>query len=119
MNKIDVGNICVDCGFSTELGSGKFVNRIPKDTDGYQVDQKTKDLFSIKNDDNVEGWQCPDCQQLECDDCRTKTLDYVLHDGMVYCEDCYEDWTGLANMGTRKALRSNKRIDIYNKKRSD
>lgn len=79
MNKIDVGNICVDCGSNTAIGTGKFVNRIPKD----------------------EGYQCPDCQQLECDDCSTKTLNYVLHDGMVYCEDCYEDFTGIKKGATK------------------
>lgn len=101
MKKIDVGNICVDCGFGTELGSGKFVNRIPKNTDGYQVHKSIKDKFKINDDDNVEGYQCPDCQQLECDDCSTKTLDYVLHDGMVYCEDCYEDFTGIKKGATK------------------
>ena len=69
---IDIGNKCVSCLKDTSFGSGRFVNRIPAENDEYS------------------GYQCPNCQSIECDGCNTKTLDYhICNETMkVYCDDC-------------------------------
>jgi len=69
----DIGNKCVDCLKDTSFGSGRFVNRIPADNGIY------------------DGYQCPDCQMIECDKCDEPTLEYIMTEsGMVYCDDCHE-----------------------------
>ena len=69
----DIGNKCVDCFKDTSFGSGRFVNRIPADNGVY------------------DGYQCPDCQMIECDKCDELTLEYIMTElGMVYCDDCHE-----------------------------
>ena len=64
--------ICVECDKPCHFGSGRFVNRIPAENDEYS------------------GYQCPNCQSIECDGCNTKTLDYhICNETMkVYCDDC-------------------------------
>jgi len=47
----DIGNRCVECDKDTSFGSGRFVNRVPASRD------------------DVEGYLCPDCNQVECDRC--------------------------------------------------
>ena len=73
-DSINIGDKCVDCLKDTSFGSGRFVNRIPADNGEY------------------EGYQCADCQSIECDNCNTKTLDYFISNknSKVYCEDCYK-----------------------------
>ena len=70
----DIGNKCVSCFKDTSFGSGRFVNRIPAGTDEY------------------EGYQCPECQMIECDECNKETLDYFIcnETASVYCDDCNE-----------------------------
>ena len=73
-DSINIGDKCVDCLKDTSFGSGRFVNRIPADNGKY------------------DGYQCADCQSIECDNCNTKTLDYFIsnENSKVYCEDCYK-----------------------------
>jgi len=59
---------CIECKQDTSFGTGKFINRIPADN----------------------GYLCSDCQELECDVCHNKVLDYELEDGQVFCIDCME-----------------------------
>ena len=49
----DLGNLCVFCRRDTSWGSGRFVNRIPAETD------------------DVSGYVCVDCQTSEDDACNT------------------------------------------------
>lgn len=46
----DLGNLCVFCRRDTSWGSGRFVNRIPAETD------------------DASGYVCVDCQTSEDDD---------------------------------------------------
>tara|TARA_B100000686_G_scaffold354155_1_gene462964 strand:- start:2384 stop:2641 length:258 start_codon:yes stop_codon:yes gene_type:complete len=71
----DIGNKCVECLKDTSFGSGRFVNRIPADNGIY------------------DGYQCADCQMIECDDCKEKTLDYFIcnETASVYCDDCNKE----------------------------
>jgi hypothetical protein len=67
----DVGDKCVYCGVDTSYGSGNFVNRIPAGTE------------------TEEGYMCPNCQMVECDECGRDTLDYSMKpEGGVICSDC-------------------------------
>jgi hypothetical protein len=51
----DMGDMCLECRESTEWGSGRFVNRVPHDTE------------------TEEGYLCPECYAnefaKECDRC--------------------------------------------------
>ena len=71
---IDIGNKCVSCFKDTSFGSGRFVNRIPAGTDEY------------------EGYQCPECQMIECDECHKETLEYFVCNktASIYCDNCNE-----------------------------
>ena len=71
---IDIGNKCVSCFKYTSFGSGRFVNRIPAGTDEY------------------EGYQCPECQMIECDECHKETLEYFVCNktASIYCDNCNE-----------------------------
>jgi hypothetical protein len=70
----DVGDKCVYCGVDTSYGSGNFVNRIPAGTE------------------TEEGYMCPNCQMVECDECGMDTLDYEMKpEGGVICSDCYDE----------------------------
>jgi len=59
---------CTVCHRSTAFGFGLFVDRIPSEDD----------------------WMCADCQQVECDTCKIKTLDYRIVDSRIECADCWE-----------------------------
>lgn len=74
MNNIkNIGDKCITCFSDTSFGSGKFVNRIPAE------------------DDKHEGYMCPDCQMIECDDCNESILDYVSTvEGSFVCDDCFK-----------------------------
>ena len=71
---IDIGNKCVSWFKDTSFGSGRFVNRIPAGTDKY------------------EGYQCPECQMIECDECHKETLEYFVCNktASIYCDNCNE-----------------------------
>ena len=59
VEKIDIGNKCVECNEDTSFGSGRFVNRIPASVDTTCGDKEYE----------IEGYLCPECNQLECDRC--------------------------------------------------
>ena len=44
---IDIGNLCTHCHNDTSFGSGRFVNRIPSETE------------------TESGYMCPGCQPSE------------------------------------------------------
>ena len=72
----DIGNLCTHCSRDTSFasGNGLFVNRIPSDTG------------------EVVGYMCPDCQQIECDNCHKLVLYYIRDSsGNAYCVDCDKD----------------------------
>ena len=69
---IDIGNKCIICFKDTSFGSGRFVNRIPADNEEY------------------DGYQCPECQLINCDECNEEILEYINDDGFIYCHDCVE-----------------------------
>ena len=72
---IDIGNKCVSCFKDTSFGSGRFVNRIPAGTDEY------------------EGYQCPECQMIECDECEKLSLEYIMTEhGTIYCDEGFEKY---------------------------
>lgn len=74
MATVDIGNKCVNCLEDTSFGSGKFVNRIPAENEKY------------------EGYQCYECQSIECDGCNQPSLDYNVDlNGNFYCDNCYEE----------------------------
>ena len=85
--KVDIGDRCTVCGIDTSFkaNNGMFVNRIPSDSDG------TLTLEDGSISVNVEGYMCPDCQSIECDECGELTLEYELVDGEIpiqLCPDC-------------------------------
>jgi hypothetical protein len=59
MVKINIGSRCVECNEDTSFGSGRFVNRIPASVDTTCGDKEYE----------IEGYLCPECNQLECDRC--------------------------------------------------
>ena len=61
-------DLCTECGQATSFGSGWFVNRLAVD----------------------DGYMCPECQQVECDQCGVSTMDYQMIDDMMYCNDCQQ-----------------------------
>ena len=73
MTRIDIGSLCTQCNKDTSFGSGRFVNRIPSETDTHS------------------GYMCAECQQTECDRCGELTFEYSwIDDEVLVCEDCKE-----------------------------
>lgn len=92
METIDVGQRCCFCGEDTSFGSGKFVNRIPCSTD------TETDVFA--EGQLRHGYQCAECQMIDCFRCGELTLEYEIfditdEDGLltteVVCPDCMTD----------------------------
>ncbi len=69
----DIGDLCTHCHKDTSFGSGRFVNRIPSTTD------------------TEEGYMCPSCQSIECDKCNNISLEYVIVDDEILCDNCLEE----------------------------
>lgn len=67
---------CVECFRSTAWGSGLFVNRVPSGRNGHS------------------GYQCSDCQMIDCDGCGQKTLEYALVGDRALCVECCPDGEG-------------------------
>jgi len=59
VEKIDIGNRCVECNKDTSFGSGRFVNRVPASVDTSCADKEYE----------IEGYLCPECNQIDCDRC--------------------------------------------------
>ena len=72
-----MNNLCIECGKSTAMGSGLFVNRL------------------LVVDDEKQGFLCHECQQETCDDCGEKCFDYqvTFEDGChrIVCGDCLKN----------------------------
>ncbi len=106
MEKIDIGELCTFCGRDTSFGSvyenGKElllrVNRIPSTSDGWKHNEDIIYTNNFTEDDNAEevelvGYQCVECQLIECDQCNEMVLDYEIIDDrwcVVICESCHE-----------------------------
>ena len=126
MEQIDIGELCTYCGRDTSFGSvdenGKElllrVNRIRSTSDGWKrgediiyTNDFPEDLqpdkfsdsakaFILKQEDIAEvelvGYQCVECQLIECDQCNEMVLDYEIIDDQqwyrasVICESCHE-----------------------------
>ena len=114
--KIDIGDLCTYCGKDTSFGSGLFVNRIPSGANGKLLLQRGQEvleeesdidagsgidgnlLFDTLIDVEVDGYMCPDCQSIECDECGELTLEYEWmnmggflfdqEDPIRLCPDC-------------------------------
>jgi hypothetical protein len=89
---IDIGDLCTDCGRDTAFGSGNglFVNRIPSGADGQLILDGGDD---VTLDITIDGYMCPECQMVECDECGNPTIDYKMQDTnppKLLCEDCLE-----------------------------
>lgn len=87
--KININDLCTHCGIDTSFkaNNGMFVNRIPSDSDG------TLTLQDGSISVNVEGYMCPGCQSIECDECGELTLEYEFIDQEIpiqLCPDCME-----------------------------
>ena len=74
-NYDDVPQVCIHCGDSVKLGSGKFVNRVPAD----------------------DGYVCWECMMDPCDKCGQvddlNTVDY-FHEDLTpahFCDNCYAE----------------------------
>ena len=71
--KIDIGDLCTHCGRETSLGTSLFV----------------------VVDVDLEGYMCPECQQLECNKCGELAVDYYIMEfsggvSEIRCKTCYE-----------------------------
>ena len=90
--KIDIGDLCTHCGRETSLGTSLFVNRIPSRTNG-TLELKLNEYVSLEVE--VDGYMCPECQQLECDKCGELAVDYYIMEfsggvSEIRCRECYE-----------------------------
>ena len=90
---VDLGDYCTHCGIDTSFaaGNGMFVNRIISDADAKLELQKSDEL-AFQHTVTVQGYQCPDCQAVECDWCGNQTIEYSWadHDTAMICEWCVE-----------------------------
>ena len=93
--RIDIGNRCTHCGVDTSFGAGNgmFVNRIPSTADA-KLELQNSDRATVA----VEGYMCPDCQAVECDECGEKTIEYHIVNrqdgtGIMCCVDCWADFS--------------------------
>ena len=114
MERIDIGELCTYCGRDTSFGSvdenGKElllrVNRIPSTSDGWKHNEDIIYTNNFPEDyvvlpqgiEEVElvGYQCVECQLIECDQCNEMVLNYEIIDDQqwyrasVICESCHE-----------------------------
>ena len=85
---IDIGDLCTHCGRDTTGGDGLFVNRIPSGADGRLILDGGDD---VTLDITIDGYMCPECQAVECDECGESPLDYEIQDTdppRLLCADC-------------------------------
>lgn len=66
-SKNDIGHRCVHCGEDTSFGSGRFVNRIPADSNTEALDKDGNVIF--KEGEYRDGYACAECMMFECDRC--------------------------------------------------
>ena len=81
----DLGDRCYECGESTLFGSGRFVNRIPGDS---EIETNTGKIV------RVEGYFCPVCQIADCEHCNgmqthAQALEATKNNETgFFCDDC-------------------------------
>jgi len=75
-------NRCVHCGEDTSFGSGRFVNRVPADSDCEALNKDGKIIFEAG--EYRDGYSCAACMAMECDRC-DKT---ILLDEDITPNDC-------------------------------
>ena len=83
---ISIGDLCTHCGKNTMTDDGLYVNRIPSWADGKVI--LNGDVIL---DVTIDGYLCPECQAVECDECGFSTLDYEIQDTdppQLLCADC-------------------------------
>ena len=69
--KTNINDLCTSCHEDTSMGSGRFVNRIPSESD------------------TEEGYMCAECQSSPCHKCQELTLEYIMTEGgVLFCEEC-------------------------------
>ena len=86
--RIDIGNLCTNCGRDTSFGTGLFVNRIPSGAGGRLVlGWQTYHEDGVVIEVEVDGYLCPECQMIECEKCGQMTNEY---DGDFLCNECRE-----------------------------
>ena len=87
---IDIGDLCTHCGRDTIGGDGLFVNRFRSGADGRLILDGGDD---VTLDITIDGYMCPECQAVECDECGNPTIDYEIQDAnppKLLCENCLE-----------------------------
>ena len=88
MLNVDIGNLCTHCGRDTAFGTGLFVNRIPSGTDGTLV--ITGGEEDVRISVTVDGYMCPDCQLVECENCGELSEDLWRVWSLQVCNDCID-----------------------------
>lgn len=111
-NYIDLGDLCVYCGDTTEFGSGKFVNRISAYVDVNSVPESVKAQYP----DAVffEGYACSVCTAYTCDGCGEEVmLDYEYRVGDDYYHlGCVPDEASLRQYADEYDLSPNEYNDL-------
>jgi hypothetical protein len=94
LGTLDVGNLCVGCFRDTSFGSGLFVNRVGSDK---ELEVECLDHRHEKQDEairlqiSLDGWVCPECQQVQCDECQRVVLDeWESVGGGTFCTGCID-----------------------------
>ena len=84
---IDIKDLCTHCGRDTSFGSsnGLFVNRIPSGADGRLILDGGDD---VTLDITIDGYMCPECQAVECDECGGSFSDLHEFEEQRICIEC-------------------------------
>ena len=82
---IDIGDLCTHCGRDTTGGDGLFVNRIPSGADGRLILDGGDD---VTLDITIDGYMCPQCQAVECDECGGSFSDLHEFEEQRICIEC-------------------------------
>ena len=81
-------NRCVHCGEDTSFGSGRFVNRVPADSDCEALNKDGKIIFEAG--EYRDGYSCAKCMAMECDRCG----EMIPFDEDITCYDLQKtSWT--------------------------
>ena len=83
---IDIKDLCTHCGRDTSFGSGNglFVNRIPSGADVTLM----LEGHDVALDVTIDGYMCPECQAVECDECGDSFSDLHEFEEQRICIDC-------------------------------
>ena len=113
-NENYVGNRCVYCGEDTSFGSGRFVNRIPADSDCKSYNQEGKVIY--EDGEYRDGYACAECMAMPCDRCSELIpLDEDITPYDVYFEDDERSWSEFSDGSFRvhhKCLTEDERLEL-------